>query len=84
MEQKEKKRMDVKIVWFLRDMRSNLRTVCMLYIVYAITIRIAAASNILASGSDKLTMHQYKCLCIIAMHSETFLPMVSLFWHGTL
>ena len=29
--------MDVNIVWCVRDMRSNVRTVCMLYIVYAIT-----------------------------------------------
>ena len=29
--------MDVNIVWGVRDMRSNVRTVCMLYIVYAIT-----------------------------------------------
>ena len=30
--------MDVNIVWCVRDMRSNVRTVCMLYIVYAITV----------------------------------------------
>ena len=29
--------MDVNIVWCVRDMRSNVRTVCMLYIVYATT-----------------------------------------------
>ena len=28
--------MDVNIVWCVRGMRSNVRTVCMLYIVYAI------------------------------------------------
>ena len=32
--------MDVNIVWCVRDMRSNVRTVCMLYIVYAITSTI--------------------------------------------
>ena len=30
--------MDVNIVWCVRDMRSNVRRVCMLYIVYAISI----------------------------------------------
>ena len=29
-------------MWCVRDMRSNVRTVCMLYIVYAITISTAA------------------------------------------
>ena len=32
--------MDVKIVWCVRDMRSNVRTVCMLHIVYAITMAL--------------------------------------------
>ena len=33
-----KKRMNVNTVWCVRDMRSNVRTVCMFYIVYATTI----------------------------------------------
>ena len=36
-EMERTKRIDVNIVWCIRDMMSNVRTVCMLYIVYAIT-----------------------------------------------
>ena len=32
-EMKRIKRIDVNIVWCIRDMMSNVRTVCMLYIV---------------------------------------------------
>ena len=38
-EMERTKRIDVNIVWCIRDMMSNVRTVCMLYIVYAITGR---------------------------------------------
>ena len=36
-EMERTRRIDVNIVWCIRDMMSNVRTVCMLYIVYAIT-----------------------------------------------
>ena len=36
-EMERTKRIDVNIVWCIRNMMSNVRTVCMLYIVYAIT-----------------------------------------------
>ena len=62
------KRMDVNIVWYIRDMRSNVPTVCMLFIVYAITVRqptVYIAKNFRRSMRWlKQTREQYT-LCIL-------------------
>ena len=50
------KKMDVNIVWCVRDMRSNVRTVCMLYIVYAVTRELENSVSSLA-----LIRHNARC-----------------------
>ena len=71
-EMERTKRIDVNIVWCIRDKMSNVRTVCMLYIVYA----TVSAANSSWKAKSLVNVHHFfnifLCLRSTAIYREEF------------